>query len=498
MKQHIILLITLMLMLTGCGDGAEVVGDSSDTTPPVITLIGEDEISLTQNAIYTEAGATATDDVDGDVSVTTTGSVDTTTVGVYTITYTATDSSGNSATATRTVNVLAASLENNQTTYKIVDTAQALCYDSATGATEVCAGKGYDADYNGNQPSYTLSAGGAVVIDNVTGLMWTQSTDTDGDGVTTDMDDKMSQSEAVTYCSELSLEGYDDWRLPDIKTAYSLILFSGEDPSGYSGSDTSGLVPFIDPVFSRTFGDTANGERIIDGQYATTSLYVSTTMNGDATMFGVNFVDGRIKGYPTQIMDFYVQCVRGGEDYGINDFTDNGDSTVSDRATGLMWEQNSSDSTDWNDAVEICEVSTTAGHTDWRLPDAKELQSIVDYTRSPDTNASAALDPLFNATSFENEAGETDWGSYWSSTTHANSEGIGNNAAYLSFGRALGYFNFQLLDVHGAGAQRSDDKTDESRDATLATVNGISFYYKGPQGDIRRTDNKVRCVRDDG
>ncbi len=92
--------------------------------------------------------------------------------------------------------------------------------------------------------------------------------------------------------------GYDDWRLPTIKELYSLMNFAGTDPSGATGNDTSGLTPFIDRAyFDFGYGDTARGERIIDMQYASSTLYVSTTMLGSPTIFGVNFADGRIKGY---------------------------------------------------------------------------------------------------------------------------------------------------------------------------------------------------------
>ena len=95
--------IVIMLSVTGCGGGG---GDApSDTTIPVITILGENPASIVQGATYTDAGATATDNVDGSVSVTTSGTVDTSTIGTYTITYTATDNAGNTATATRTVNV---------------------------------------------------------------------------------------------------------------------------------------------------------------------------------------------------------------------------------------------------------------------------------------------------------------------------------------------------------------------------------------------------------
>jgi hypothetical protein len=77
-----------------------------DTTVPVITLNGVDPINLIlDDPAYVDAGATATDNVDGSIAVITTGTVDTTILGTYTITYTATDSHNNIATLTRTVNV---------------------------------------------------------------------------------------------------------------------------------------------------------------------------------------------------------------------------------------------------------------------------------------------------------------------------------------------------------------------------------------------------------
>jgi hypothetical protein len=61
---------------------------------------------------YTDAGATATDNVDSSVTVTSSGSVNTAVPGTYTITYNATDAANNSATpVTRTVTVSAPSSE---------------------------------------------------------------------------------------------------------------------------------------------------------------------------------------------------------------------------------------------------------------------------------------------------------------------------------------------------------------------------------------------------
>lgn len=419
--------------------------------------------------------------------------------GDYQISLTVSDGSVDSTPDSVTIN----STSNDSDTppasrsYAIVDTNQNQCYDSTSGDATSCIGNGYDADYSGNRPDYTLSDDGLMVTDNVTGLIWQQSSDINGDGSLTS-DDKLYHSDTMSYCENLSYGGRDDWRLPNIKESYSLIQFSGKDPSGYQGTDTSALTPFIDEVFDWAFGDVASGERIIDGQFASSTQYVSTTMNADATTFGVNFVDGRIKGYPSERLPFYVRCVSGNTDYGVNTFSDNGDQTVSDDATGLMWQQDDSDSMNWDDAVAQCKATTTASYSDWRLPNAKELQSIVDYSRSPDTHNRAAIDPIFNASSFNNEAGEDDWGFYWASSTHATYNGNGSNATYVSFGRALGYMNGTIMDVHGAGAQRSNNKTAVSATPGAGSSNGVNgtFYYHGPQGDILRDNNKVRCVRD--
>ncbi len=76
-----------------------------DITAPIITINGDNPMILNQHDSYTEAGAMASDAVDGTLNVTISGSVDTTTAGTYTITYSAQDSAGNSASHTRTITV---------------------------------------------------------------------------------------------------------------------------------------------------------------------------------------------------------------------------------------------------------------------------------------------------------------------------------------------------------------------------------------------------------
>ncbi len=397
------------------------------------------------------------------------------------------------------------SITTAQTGYPVVDTGQSECYNNTDAITCPEPGQpfnGQDAQQAGNQPSYALSGDGLTVYDNVTGLTWQQKPDTDLDGVLEPYD-KLSWWDAMdqpALLNGITYGGFDDWRLPGIKELYSLILFSGIDPSGWEGG-TEDLVPFIDTdYFDFIYGDESIGERIIDSQYWSANEYVSTTMHGDHTVFGVNFADGRIKGYGTtlhgQDKTAFVLCCRGNGDYGANTFVDNGDSTITDQATGLMWQQaDNGGGLNWEAALAYTEGLDFAGYDDWRLPDAKELQSIVDYTRSPDTHGTAAIDPLFSCTAITDEGGGTNYPCYWSGTTHANwTETPGSAAAYLAFGEALGWmqqpfppFNWELMDVHGAGSQRSDPKIGDPNDWP---------HGHGPQGDVIRIFNFVRCVRD--
>jgi len=396
----------------------------------------------------------------------------------------------------------------------IVDTGQSKTFNATAVISAPSAGQafyGQDAQFSGVQSSYTKSSDGLTVKDNVTGLTWKKSPDTNGDGVI-DTSDKLTLAQAQTHIATLNSAnygGYSDWRLPTIKELYSLITFAGIDPSGYTGTDTSVLTPFINRTyFDFAYGSTANGGRIIDMNYASSTPYVYHTMASSPAQFGVNFADGRIKGYSLDmswsgpgVSSFPVQLVRGAV-YGANNFVDNGDSTITDRATGLMWSKgDSAKGLNWQEALAWAQTKNAAnylGHSDWRLPNAKELQNIVDYTRSPDTTSSPAIDPLFTCTGITNEAGKADFPFYWTGTTHISVAGSdanafsGGYAVYVAFGRAMGYMTggdtrvAGWLDVHGAGAQRSDPKVGNPAD-----------YPKGhgPQGDAIRIYNYVRLVR---
>lgn len=360
------------------------------------------------------------------------------------------------------------------TTYN-VDTDQSNCYNNNTQIT--CPSKsqpfyGQDAQYNSQAPSYTDNHNGTIT-DNNTGLMWTKSPGP-----------KTTYQQATNNEKTTTTGDYTDWRLPTIKELYTLINFNGTDPSAV-GNETSSLTPFINTnYFDFEYGDPNIGDRIIDSQWITSSIYKGTVMNNQQCFFGVNFADGRIKCYPTSSQKgYFTLYVRGSLPQ--QTFIDQKNGTILDTSTNLLWQQQDSQKgMSWQSALSYCDSLDLAKHTDWRLPNAKELQSIVDYDRSPDKTSSATIDPLFQSTQITNELNQPDYPFYWTSTTHLNTKNA-DQAVYVAFGRATGKMNGRWMDVHGAGAQRSDPKTGDPNNFPDG---------RGPQGDAIRIYNYVRCV----
>lgn len=116
--------------------------------------------------------------------------------------------------------------------------------------------------------------------------------------------------------------------------------------------------------------------------------------------------DGEIP-CPQPGQDFYGQDAQYRPSATQPSYTNNGDGTVTDNVTGLMWMQADDGVTrTWQDAITYCDGLSHAGHSDWRLPERRELFGIVDFSRT-----SPAINPVF--TSFSS--------TYWSNSPYVDS-----------------------------------------------------------------------------
>ena len=127
-------------------------------------------------------------------------------------------------------------------------------------------------------------------------------------------------------------------------------------------------------------------------------------------------------------------------------FVDNSNGTIFDNATELMWKkctegQSGSDcsggspsSSSWTTALSTCEADTTAGYTDWRLPNMYELSSIISMTTA---------NPTINTTFFPNTPAYY----FWSSTTYQGN-GNENAARNIDFGIGITSASSKVANLH--------------------------------------------------
>ncbi len=373
-------------------------------------------------------------------------------------------------------------------TYPIVDTNQGTCYDNSERIecpAEGDAFYGQDAQYTGITPSYTDNGDGTVT-DDVTGLVWAQDLS----------DSSMSWEDANEYCESLELGGYDDWRLPTVKELWSLRDYS----QGW---------PWIDTNYFYLVGDgsdLAQHHSWTSNLYLVESEYQNEQVQGDPA-FIVNDWTGHIKAMSG---NRFVRAVRGDTSYGINDFVDNGDGTVTDEATGLMWSQeDSGEAMSWEDALAYAEDSTYAGYDDWRLPNIKELQSIADYSGSfPAIDTSVFdLTEITNVV-YDSETGDViaeqvDYPFYWSSTSNpieGDGDDIDGGTVFAWF-LASGYnADPDGYDLHGAGSicfdRKSVDVSDDSGNYVRLVRGGD--VVETPDGDPSVIDTDRVVVFEDG
>jgi hypothetical protein len=247
--------------------------------------------------------------------------------------------------------------------------------------THATATFGEDSDYTINAPSFTDNGNGTIT-DNNTGLVW-QKTDSG----------EMTWDAARTGASTLNLAGFTDWRLPTAQEAFS-ILDHERNPA----------------LNSTYFFNNAGGT---PGYFWTSDLFY-----GDNTKVWCTNAGGGIGPHnKTATISaggtnrHHARYVRGSKPTTGHHYCNNNDGTVTDLDTGLMWTQVPSSAQSWANALTYAEGLTTAGYSDWRLPNVKELQSLQDIPRA--TASAPTTNPCINRVLFPAATATA----YWSSTS---------------------------------------------------------------------------------
>lgn len=259
--------------------------------------------------------------------------------------------------------------------YNLPDTGQTKCYNN-TEELQSCPSPGepfygQDANYHGPQPALNDN-GDDTITDLNTGLVW-QESDEQNDG------GERTWQDAVDYCSGLDLADHTDWYLPSRMELLSI--------TNYRWSRPAVDMTFFPNCRSDSYWTATARADAPDYDAWDTNFYY-----GDAHVFG--------KG-----LDFFVRCTRGVPL--ISSFRNNNNGTVTDTTTSLVWQQGDSQNYNggrtWEQALQYCEGLSLTEHKDWRLPNIRELNSLVD-----DQRHAPAINPIFVARSDR----------YWSSTTH--------------------------------------------------------------------------------
>ncbi|MCP4696045.1 MAG: DUF1566 domain-containing protein [Gammaproteobacteria bacterium] len=237
--------------------------------------------------------------------------------------------------------------------------------------------------------------GDDTVTDSTIGFMWQQ------DGST-----QKNLGDARTYCQNLSLAEYDDWRLPEIFVLSTLPDYQDEGPA----------------IDTAAFSGTQSAE------YWSNSSYIHDASKA----WTVGFTYGKINTNDI-IGTHYVRCVRGGP-VPFNPLlylaaTDA--DRVTDSAIGLVWQRTDDNNLKaWPAAQSYCDNLSLAGHDDWRLPDIDELKRIIDYSYSGNL--------AFDTVLFSNPYSSV----YWSAST------------YLG-----GSYDAWIVDFHNGGGMNGGHRT---------------------------------------
>jgi hypothetical protein len=304
-------------------------------------------------------------------------------------------------------------------TVNLPQTGQTKCYDSS-GNEIACQDTGQDGDWQAGvswpSPRFTDNGDGTVT-DNLTGLMWlqdancinTQYPNFDNDG--TVGDGKVTWQHALDFVAGINSgaypncgAGYTDWRLPNIIELESLINAGEIDVSAWLNTQGFINVAGDDDYWSSTSSASYNNRawrvgfdysnlvahhKLSEGYL----LPVRGTTSGPARLWQT----GQTKCYDESGVE--ISCAGTGQDgeyqagvaWPSPRFTDNGDGTVTDNLTGLIWlkDANCFRGKAWDGALAAannlsegqCGLSDGSSAGDWRLPNRKELFSLIGYTQ---------------------------------------------------------------------------------------------------------------------
>lgn len=171
----------------------------------------------------------------------------------------------------------------------------------------------------------------------------------------------------MNICGTLTHAGFTNWRLPALRELFSILDIFGESSFNMAA----------DANYFQSSG----------------TKYWATTLSSYNDPYAVGTYGYNTEQKGTSALS--VRCVRGSS-WGQNSYVDNGNGTVTDNMSGLVWQQNDDVvAKNWNEALAYCENLTLAGSSEWRLPDIRELESLTTITGSDETLNNPSLDVTY-------------------------------------------------------------------------------------------------------